>query len=160
MKNTLKFIVVCFVLKLLSCSNKPKPEIYLIPSGFTGIVNIIYNQEKGLLEKYSDNKRVYQIPKDGILLTQFKAEFGKVERHFFYIDDNEKLVEIPIIHDYEIHDKSRKNKIGIYNQVSGVYGNRNMEYQGFEVCTIDGFANAKFYDSFRVEVNKKMNYNF
>lgn len=162
MKMFLNIILAFSLPFFMACSNHTEPEIYLIPKGYVGIVNIIFNQKNGTPLKYENGKRVYEIPSNGILLTQFEAEFGKVDREFFYFDEKGKRQNLKIIQDYEINEGSvnNKNEIAIYNQVTGVYGNENIPYQGFEVSSFDSLANANGYNDFRKKIKEILHYDF
>jgi hypothetical protein len=95
-----------FILGLLllswSCNKPFEPESHFLPKGYRGPVVIIYNQKDGLIKEYLDGRRIYRIPKSGILKTQFdenncempyerRKEFVK----FFYIENNEIVENIP-----------------------------------------------------------------
>src|SRR5687767_10881838 len=66
------------LLFLSSCMNKAEPEIHLIPKGYKGPVIIIFEDKQGEPVKYEDGKRVYKIPLDGVLRTQFKKQLGNI----------------------------------------------------------------------------------
>src|ERR1700710_258694 len=85
---------------LISCRHDPEPEDYLIPENFTGRVTVIFNQKEGMPIKYENGRRVYEIPANGILLTQFKAEYGIINHHYFYFDSTGKKTGLPI-YEYE-----------------------------------------------------------
>ena len=66
------FPILCLLtLSANSCTNTGESEIIVAPSGFTGRMLIIFNQKHGAPVEYYGNARVYQIPRDGILKTQF-----------------------------------------------------------------------------------------
>jgi len=67
---------------MLSCNN-PEPETYLIPREFTGRVDVIFNRKDGSPPKYENGRRVYEIPSSGVLLTQFKDEYGLVDHRYY-----------------------------------------------------------------------------
>lgn len=74
---------------LTSCINREEPEKHLIPKGFTGPVIIIYDQKDGKPEKYEDDFRIYEIPADGVLRTQFKHPKGFIapgKLLYYYVD--------------------------------------------------------------------------
>jgi hypothetical protein len=154
-----------------------KPEIYLIPKGFTGKVNIIFNQngipkkyqtltgkdtvyicEVGTPIKYEKGTRVYEIPSDGILLTQFSDEYGFTNRKYFYVDEQGKrypLETYNYIHrdsgqiKYNVKDIQ---KIGIFGDgTTGSYGNENIKYQEFVVSN---------YQNLQIIFSKEKNHEF
>ncbi len=72
---------------LASCgSKKVTPEIFLIPSGYRGTVKVVFNEPCGSKESLEGNKRLYIIPENGVLITQFKQELGIINQEYYYID--------------------------------------------------------------------------
>lgn len=79
------------LLFLSSCVNKAEPEVHLIPKGYKGPVIIIFEDKQGKPEKYEDGKRVYEIPADGVLRTQFKKQqefIAPGDLKYYYYDGN------------------------------------------------------------------------
>ena len=66
---TIVFILQC------SCQNR-ESEIFILPENYNGYVLVIFNQKDGEEPKYFEGKRLYIIPDNGILKTQFEAEYG------------------------------------------------------------------------------------
>jgi hypothetical protein len=158
-------IALATLFGLNSCSQKPEPETYLIPQGFTGRVNILFNREDGVPRKYEDGRRVYQIPANGILLTQFRDEYGFVDRRYYYFDSSGKRTQLHIYkHDYYADGRvkwivSDSNEIGIFlDGTTGQYSNsRNTQFvkwQEFAVYSFKGFKNLEPMDSFTYRVKK------
>lgn len=83
---TLTFLPVLFfgLIGLVIILSIAKPEIYLIPDDYEGEVIVVFDQSVGEPEKYLDKKRVYEIPDDGILYTQFKWNAGLHNREFHF----------------------------------------------------------------------------
>ena len=133
---------------LISCHQKAEPEIYLIPESFTGKVNIIFNRKEGNEKKYQGENRVYEIPSDGVLLTQFTTNDGFINRRYYY---KNQLGELKPLQTFEA-DTTKTNKhldkteIGIFlDGISGVYGNSGeptaLEYQEFIVSNYNNLNN-------------------
>lgn len=78
-----------------SCTKKGDDEIHLIPKGFTGTVAIIFGQADGIPQKWEKGKRVYEIPANGILKTQFSFNAGLISDKYYYIDNSGHRMEIP-----------------------------------------------------------------
>src|SRR3954469_1375560 len=93
---------------LVACENSPQPETYLIASGFTGRVNVIFNQKGTQPAKYENGRRIYLIPENGILLTQFAAQYGLVDHQYYYLNKNGERRPILILRDEEFKHGSRK----------------------------------------------------
>ncbi|MDP4255061.1 MAG: hypothetical protein Q8938_13715, partial [Bacteroidota bacterium] len=66
----LYFAILMQTIFLGSCIHKSEPETYLIPKGFQGRATIIFNQKLGVPSKYENGRRVYEMPLNGILLSQ------------------------------------------------------------------------------------------
>lgn len=73
---------------------RPEKETFLFPENLRGAVYIIYDQKNGEPKVYENNRRLYQIPDNGILFTQFKAEYGRIDHRYFFVDRNGKRTEI------------------------------------------------------------------
>jgi hypothetical protein len=69
--------------------------MYVLPKGYTGWVLIIFNQPNGQRTKYENGKRVYEIPEDGILRTQFAPNRDWHLPNKFFYTENGKMIEIP-----------------------------------------------------------------
>lgn len=94
--------------------------MHLIPNGFEGPVIIVYDQKDGNAEKYENGFRVYEIPKSGILKTQFKHPSGWIApgKLQYYYQDEGKLKEIGYIN--TAIDKTDDGKVHIFNVESSV----------------------------------------
>ena len=80
------FLLIAF-LTIISCGHKKvTPEIFLIPSDYHGTVKVIFNQSCGQKETFDGKKRTYIIPENGILISQFKQEFGIINQEYYYVD--------------------------------------------------------------------------
>lgn len=147
MKNKIMLIYLISLVHLLalsSCHQKAEPETYLLPNGFTGRVNIILNQKEGSEMKYEDGRRVYEIPSDGILLTQFTINDGFMDRKYYSVDGAGKRTELEVFQ-FEHFKKdsagyvvNNKEQVGIFlNGTSGQYGNppNAVWWQEFMVCS-------------------------
>jgi len=52
-------------------------EVFVLPNDFEGCVIVLFGEENGEPKEYNDNgDRVYRIPKNGVLKTQFKHKEG------------------------------------------------------------------------------------
>jgi hypothetical protein len=99
--------VVIFVLLLASAFNICNmqigdDEVFILPDGYRGVVFILYNQPNGNPVKYELEKRVYEIPSNGILKTQFSFNVGWHHFGKYFYKQGDKLVEIPFVLDNEI----------------------------------------------------------
>lgn len=98
-------------LTVFSCKKENgEDSIRLIPEGYTGPVVIIFNQSDGTPVKYEDNKRVYEIPKSGILKTQFSKNTGFQINEFYYVSDKGKRTKIEYLSAPKDSSNSINNK--------------------------------------------------
>jgi hypothetical protein len=59
-------------------------EIHLLQSDYQGPVYIVFNSPQGEPPEYETGKRVYRIPANGILRTQFRPQSGVVRNMSYY----------------------------------------------------------------------------
>lgn len=81
-----------------SCAQqKAEDTVRLIPEGYVGSVLITFNQEDGEPKEYEDGKRIYIIPENGVLKTQFGSNYGVQNHQFFYVNKEGNRTEIPFV---------------------------------------------------------------
>jgi hypothetical protein len=165
------FFLITILMSSLGCKKNPEPETYLIPKDFKGRVNVIFNQVNGQPKKYENGRRVYEIPMNGILLTQFKDEYGIINHQYYYVDSEGKRSALEI-YKFEHFEKDSagyvvtdKNKVGIFlDGTTGTYGNsddkRSVKWQEFWVTSDNERKNIEPIDSFESRVKKIINYDF
>ena len=178
-----KIIGICLVALIANSCQRAERETYLIPSDFTGRVQIIFNQngipvkyqneygrdttytpKVGAPIKYENGRRLYEIPENGILLTQFKDNYGFINRTYFSVDKKGNRLPLEVYElDHYKRDSTRwvvkdKNKKGIFGDgTSGSYGNMNVAFQDFIVSsanTLDSFYKKEYKDKFMINLNK------
>ena len=102
---------------------------------------IIFNQFNGAAVKYESGRRVYEIPNNGILLTQFEDEDGLINHQYYYIDSTGNRQTLKI----DLEDNiSNPSEVGIFRDGTlGVYGNsdnpKSLSYQEFYVTDAKDF---------------------
>jgi hypothetical protein len=79
----------------LSCKKDADKETFYLPEGFSGPVAIIFGQENGVAKEYEDDKRVYRIPQNGVLYTQFPRVQGTLIQEFYYVNSTSERIELP-----------------------------------------------------------------
>lgn len=139
-------VLIFSLLQFVTACKQPEPETYLIPYGFKGKVNVIFNQSGGAAVKHENGRRVYEIPLNGILLTQFKDEEGIVNHEYYYADAAGKRTPLEIFSDKH-KDKAAAEVTGVFRDGTiGVYGNstdpKSLSYQEFYV------TNGREFESF------------
>ena len=94
-----KIYIHCVLILFVSasCVQKAENTIRLIPNGYTGPIIIIFNQEDGSPVEYENGFRLYRIPENGVLKTQFKPNYGSQKHHFYYVDESGTRDEIQFI---------------------------------------------------------------
>ena len=70
-----------------------EPETFLIPQNYHGYIRIIYNEKCGTHE-YEGKRRLYRIPADGILITDFPSEYGEINQEYYFVDNVGKRTKI------------------------------------------------------------------
>jgi hypothetical protein len=80
-----------------SCGAVGDNETFLLKQGFTGRVVILFNQKDGQPARYEGRRRVYEIPADGILRTQFDFNHGWHDHGEYYYFENGHSVEVPFV---------------------------------------------------------------
>lgn len=91
------FLIIPVMLDRLEFGRR-EPEIHYIPKDFIGVVVLINNDKSGKDKEYQGKTRIYNIPKSGILRTQFKRNLGSMDSEKdlkFYYKMDSLLVEIP-----------------------------------------------------------------
>ena len=73
--KTVQLMLFLYLLALIGCSTGEE-EVYVLPKNYVGVVYVIFNQKTGEQPKYEAGKRVYEIPPNGILKTQFGFNEG------------------------------------------------------------------------------------
>ena len=113
-------VIMLLALSFTSCAQKKAEDtIRLIPEGYIGPVLVIFNQKNGEPKEYEGDKRVYRIPKNGVLRTQFEPNYGVQHHQYFYIDRNGSRSEIRFV---AVQDKDSlanivdKSKIYAYRE--------------------------------------------
>jgi hypothetical protein len=93
---TLTPIPIFFIYQFLwRWTNTSEPETFLIPISYRGKVHIIFDEKCGQPPKYENGRRTYQIPDNGVLLTQFKDAYGFIDHKYFFVDSLGERIAIP-----------------------------------------------------------------
>ena len=96
MNNIKKLKYFVILICVCSCAQqKAEDTVRLIPEGYIGSVLVIFNQENGEPKEYEEGKRIYRIPENGVLKTQFEPNYGMQNHQFFYVDKKRSRTEIP-----------------------------------------------------------------
>ena len=94
------FILSYISFALWSCVSKGEPEIFIVPKDYIGYLIVVFNQASGYPIRYDGKKRVYEMPENGILKTQFQPTYGWTSSIEFFYDTISSNTKIPTIMDY------------------------------------------------------------
>jgi len=114
----LGFILVFFIIPIVSHYNLMKPEKTFIPAGYTGDVKVYLDSPDGEEKEFLNGYRVLRIPHSGILYTQFRPNMGsqftdRPRKLFYYYSkcDTMKLRTIYHCIDLEPKDSLTRDEI-------------------------------------------------
>jgi hypothetical protein len=74
--------------------DRAESEVHLLPSGFRGPVIIVFRQADGAAPEREGRARLYRIPPDGVLRTQYEPNDGWSAPDYFYVDSSGQRTEI------------------------------------------------------------------
>jgi hypothetical protein len=75
--------------------DKAEPETFLIPQNFRGKIVIFYEEKCGQEPVYEHGRRIYKLPENGILITNFKKTRGILDQEFYFVDETGNRIPIP-----------------------------------------------------------------
>lgn len=93
MKRTILIFNMILLTLLTGCKKYSESETFLIPDNYTGTIVIIYNQDTGNKKDYQDDRRLYRVPSDGILYTQFEKPKEILSQEFYYKNNRSKEIK-------------------------------------------------------------------
>lgn len=122
----MSILLIIFSTLFYSCATGEK-EAIVVPKDYKGYIVIIYNQKNGTPVKYKGEKRIYEIPENGILKTQFKPNDGLHEFTEYYNGRLDVKESIPSFVDFNELPNNDK-VVGL----KGANGSANKDYEGKE----------------------------
>lgn len=165
-----------FLSVLISCQ-KGESTIYLIPDGYKGAVQVVFDQDGSSINyknksgqetpytkqlgkpaKYDGGSRVYEISEGGILLTQQKENRGSFVREYFYVDNNGNRKKLKLISHSDIQSNNVKDwdELVVFDMGSGSYG-KAISYERFMVASLNEIKtqfNKVYYSAFDEQVKE------
>jgi len=96
----------------------PRDGKYLIPSGYTGDVIILFDQPDGVVPDVEEGLYVYRIPAEGILKVKTPGYTGVVNSYYFYVDGNGGREQVPYLRVTGSSDINGNPKDRFDNQLS------------------------------------------
>ncbi len=99
---TVIVVVVCMYLLSFATSYliKPEKETYLIPNNFEGEFRVIYGEKCGMNPQYENDRRVLQIPENGLLIIQPNFQAGTIDHKYYLIDKSGNRRKIKTLWDF------------------------------------------------------------
>ena len=122
-----------------------EPEIYLLPDGFTGPVVMVFDWDEGKPIRYEDGKRVYDIPPDGVFVTNNRGNPGHLlsgDRQFFHVARNGSRSSISESPDWQSDLKRLRGSEAFENVTAFAFR------YGTAVVTYKGATNWCFFVAF------------
>jgi hypothetical protein len=117
MKN---IILITTIIAFFTTYSQTVKETFLIPSGFEGRINVVFNQPNSNPISVENGRRIYKIPTDGILITSSKLETGILDQEYYYVDNKGNKEKIDITEFNK--ELGIKPSVAKYGTV-GIYGN-------------------------------------
>lgn len=156
-------LLVMYLISFISSSfSKPDAETFLIPEGYRGKAIVIFDQPEGQAPETESGRRLYRIPKSGVLFTQFKSDPAIVDQEFDYVSSGgqrKKLAvqDLPEGSNWQAPQKPGSDSIAVFGAgatraISGASG--TITFSEFSVGTareVKAFPRVNFHyvDSLR-----------
>jgi hypothetical protein len=109
-------------------TNSGEDEIHLLPDNYKGIVTIIFNSSEGKAPQYEHGARVYEIPSNGILKTQFTFNKGwHNPPEFYYVRNGQRAA---------INDSQNVKIYSIQTGTTNISGDQKTEvnFMSYIIC--------------------------
>jgi len=133
--------------------NKASDDVFTIPANYKGTIAVIYGQDNGGEKEYENGKRLYRIPKNGVLKTQFElkgetANFGD----YYYLTDKGQRIRIESFpYDQPFPDST---KIYVHNWQLGSASDSDGNKFKYQQATIGTKTDSFETDIFKILNNK------
>jgi hypothetical protein len=127
------------------CLQNAEDSIFLVTEGFEGNIIIVFHEKNGAKPEYQNGVRVYRIPKNGVLKTQFTPNYGtrRMDQFYFY-NGGSQGHKIPYLLSLSDTSRYKKNETIIFNKETGKSG--EYHFLVFSVTTVenlDSIANRR-----------------
>jgi hypothetical protein len=90
-------ILVIAVRQIYIHTHRNEREILLIPEDFRGKVHVFYDMPCGTEPEYENKSRIFRIPENGILLSQFNCEYGFSDQEYYLTDESGKRLQLSVV---------------------------------------------------------------
>jgi hypothetical protein len=127
-----------------------QPETFLISKDFKGVIYIVHDDSLGEEKEFEGIRRIYRVPKTGVLFTQFPVTKGILTQDFYYISADGKRTKLGELDAREFNDtwtinprptEPPRDSLAVFNQGSTGHvtittdNNRRLAYRAFNVGT-------------------------
>ncbi|HEY0921793.1 DUF6843 domain-containing protein [Rheinheimera pacifica] len=141
------FATILLSYSLTACSEtvqQREAEHYILPANYVGAFYVIFDHASGEPLQYQHDARRYQIPANGVLLTQAKISEGAIaadKLRFFRQDAPEQLTEITArwLTSIDTAQAYQDNTTYIFGGGPGVYSSSELKcdthFRGFHIGT-------------------------
>ena len=136
-------IVLIWSLVILTFMNgcTPEKELYIIPNNYKGKIVIIFNIKDGDPRTYENGYRIYRIPENGVLFTQFSSNTGESpigDIQYRYVRGTDTIK----IKEHLITGDTSSTLQQIFALTTGIFGDKKRyEYISFTICTYKEWTN-------------------
>lgn len=130
-------VAISVVLVLNSCVRHAEPEVFLIPRNYVGVVVVVFDQRNGAARKYSEGRRVYEVPENGILLTKFpRTIHGLIDQKYYYVDERGSRLREIFAAESDDSDSHLSIMNGTYRTFTLESIHKKFEYRSFAIGEI------------------------
>lgn len=120
-------------------SKETTPRDILVPEGYRGKIYIIYDQPCGKVITKENEREIYKIPENGILICRNKQEFGIINYNYYFISSEGVLRPIPTTN-------TNSNVVYIEMLGSGGAGGVNTPEHNYEDFLISTTDSLEYFD--------------
>ena len=113
---TALFVIILEIPTLQGCGDDRKGDVYLIPEGYAGSINLYYHIENTPMPVIESGKYVYTFDNKGMCNSPLKMESGSAKDEFYYFKGSKRTLLSEDEHPIE----SRRVWGGAISGVAGV----------------------------------------
>jgi hypothetical protein len=105
-------------------TNRVTPETFLIPHNFRGKIVLYYGEPCGINVLKENDRNVYRIPQDGIMILKNPLETGIIDQEYYFVNSKGKrlskikmLIQQDFNEDYTLEKNKHeppRNKVGAF----------------------------------------------
>ena len=143
--NIFGLLILLMLISSCSDSSQREAETFIIEEGYIGSFHIIHGIRNGQKRNENNGARIYEIPKNGILVTQMTENQGSIEGgkiKFYYRNSNNELSKITdhwttSLKDNPENRADKKIRIfgGSFGELESIYVDCKLLTQSFYVGT-------------------------